>query len=78
MEYVTFNQEFQNIPDQDIPIDNLVVCVEDEVLNDAWKVAKATIDGGLLAEERLGIFDEQQNAQIFAKAYCDFHNNFIG
>ena len=77
MEYVTFDQEFQNIPDQDMPIGNLVVCREFELLNDAWKVSKATFDGGLLTEERLGIFDEQRDAQIFAKAYCNFHNESI-
>ena len=70
MEYVPFNDEFQNIPDQDMPIGNLVVCVENEILDNAWKVAKATVEYGLLTETRLGIFDEKTNAEIFASAYC--------
>lgn len=74
MEYVVFEKNYLDIPEQDLPVDNLVVCHnqksklarKDEA--EVWVVLKIKS-----AEEPailLGLFPDRKYAEIFAKTLC--------
>jgi hypothetical protein len=69
MEYVIFDMDFLEIPFQDYPVDNLVVCHDPQkrLGTVTWAVVKVYSPGS--PPDALGLFWEKENAVRFAETF---------
>lgn len=69
MKYVIFEKKFNDIPEQDLPVGNILICFDslERLRKNTWCVVKINTDDRYIP---LGLFWEKIDAIRFAEKTC--------